>query len=537
MSACRDITPDVLSTIRDEWERAGRGHKKGVVQRWADHIGVTVPAIYKALPSNQQQKATRRIEGIEAATRIVAQFKFSAPDHRRQKVTEDAVRLAVMNGAIDKIFLDVPASSFDRIMRQLNLSPKKPRKERFQALRPNQLHHIDGSTSDGFYIAERLPDGDYLLKLHKGHKDYKNKPVPVNGLRPWYYGYVDDYSGCWTARIVAACGESALDNIQFLCWAWSEETGLPWCGIPERLMGDKGPMIRSAAVKEFLDRTGVTVEKTMPGNKDAHGKIEKIWDVIWQRFEATYFIGDWQKFTITLSELNRQLLVFAKRWSSTSRHRYEKQYTRLQMWERINLHGGAVLFPTDAIKTVVRSYERTLDQCGCCTIDGVTFEVKGLHSAKVRIIRGALDNRMVAQDLQSGNKYEVVDFRPNDLDEFRGNAKTEHEKVREQAVNRKDAQNFLHMEDDAPIQSRQGAATVHKMPIRKATRTIADPLEINKYGSLNEALSAFQGLSGCFLNPEDRKSVGKLIVENELSKRYVSELATDVIMSLEAATA
>lgn len=530
MARARDIAPWYIQQVRNEWETAERG-KTAIIRKHAKILDISYQTLYAALGIGRKRKGEAQIEGIEAAARVVARYKYMAPDHRRQKVTEDARDLAVLNGDLEPRFKDIPPGTFDRWMRKLGLTQKKARKERFQALRPNQLHHIDASGCDGFYIAERLPDGDYLLKLHKGHKDYKNKPVPVDGLRPWYYGYVDDYSGCWTARMVAACGESAIDNIDFLCWAWSQESGMPWFGIPERLMGDKGPMIRHKAIKEFLSRTGITVEKTMPGNKDEHGKIEKVWDVIWSRLVANYFTGDWQHFSITMSEFNRQLGIFIRKWNTTRKHRFEKKHTRLQMWERINLHGGAVLFPPDAIKTVVRGYDRTLDQCGCFTIDGVTYEVKGLHLAKVKIYIGAIDGKMVAMDLSDGNKYEVIDFRPNDLDEFRGNAKTEHQRVREEAAEMKHARPLLYV-DEAPAISQGEPKKVIKMQTRTKVREIENPLDVDRYPDIKSAIWEFQQLTG-LVRPDEfdntmRETVAALIEENGLSRRFVAGLAAEV---------
>ncbi|HEX9080257.1 MAG TPA: hypothetical protein VF795_11760 [Desulfuromonadaceae bacterium] len=535
MARARDIDPAAIALIKGEWEAAPYGQKGRVIKKAARLFQTSYQTLYAALGIGQKRKGEAQIEGIEEAARTVARYKFMAPEHRRQKVTEDARDQAIANGDLEERFRDVPPGTFDRWLRKLGLVQKKARKERFQALRPNQLHHIDASASDAFYIAAQLPDGDYLLKLHKGHKDYKNKPLFDSGngkLQPWLYGYTDDYSGCWTARYVAAVAENALDNIDFLCWGWSPESGMPWFGLPERLMGDKGPMIRSKAIREFLGRTGIKVEKTMPGNKDEHGKIEKIWDVIWSRFEATFFTGDWQSFTITLSELNRQLGIFARRWNSKRKHRYEKKYTRLQMWERINLCGGAVLFLADAIKTVVRAWDREVDQCGCFTIDGETFEVKGLHLAKARIYKGAMDGKMVAMDLRDGSKYEVVAFRPNALDEFRGNAKTEHQRVREEAAELTGARPLLFVAE-APAAVQEGPRRVVKMRTRTSVREIDNPLNLDTYPSLAAAVWDFQQLA--FLTRKDdfpaelREEVSALIAANGLSRRFVAGLAAEVL--------
>lgn len=547
VAAARDIEPYMLDLVRGDWERAPYGGKTVVVTRWSKLLGIDYSTLYRALPTDRERKGERLIAGIDAAAVIVAEFKFMAPEHRRCKVTEDAIQQAIDNGKIDARFGDVPVATFDRVIRELGLAPKKDRKVRFQALRPNQLHHIDASGSDAFYITAILPNGDYLLKLHKGHRHYKNKPL-LDGLGPWLYGVVDDYSGCWTVRYCAARGESSFDNIDFLCWAWSPDCGMDWYGCPERLMGDKGPMIRDNSIREFLKRCGVTIEKTMPGNKDEHGKIEKVWDIIWKRFEATFFTGDWKNFSITMSELNRSLAIFQRAWHRTRKHRFEKKFNRLQMWERINLNGGAALFSTDAIKTIVRAWTRKIDQCGCCTIDGATYEVKGLHLAKVRIYRGRVDDRLVAMDLKDGRKYEVVEFQPQELDDFKGQPKTEHRKIREAAQALTDVQNLLYLQepaagkvtamiatgqglgatDNLPVSGRASRSKVLKIPVKTSIRDIENPLDLAHYPTIEAALDDFQHITGSYLlDLEVREGIMAEIREHRLSRRFVASLAME----------
>ena len=61
---------------------------------------------------------------------------------------------------------------------QINIKSTKRRVKRFQAERPNQLHHVDAASSKFLYIKQELGDGDYVLKLHAGTMGYMNKPVP-----------------------------------------------------------------------------------------------------------------------------------------------------------------------------------------------------------------------------------------------------------------------------------------------------------------------------------------------------------------------
>jgi len=370
MATPRDIEPAVLAMIRHDWEQAPYGKKTWTLEKWALRAEVDLATIYRSLNvGRQRKKGERKIDGIEKAAKVVAMLKYSAPEHRGVISTQDAQENAVLNGLIEPRFADIPPATFNRVIKDLGINPQRRRINRFQAERANEMHHVDASSSDCFYVAEALPDGDYLLRLHKGHRDYKNKPIPVDGLRPWYYGAVDDNSGVMAARMIAAHGESAGDNIDFLGWAWGKAEGKDLYGLPDKLKGDLGPMMRSPAFKDFLDRLSVDIDPSGQGNKEAHGKIEVIWSKIWQSFEKPYFmISDWKNYTITMSALMKCFYRWTERYNS-NRHRFERKVSKKQVWERISRQGGVVILPEDALKTVVRRWQRTVDQAGVFSID------------------------------------------------------------------------------------------------------------------------------------------------------------------------
>ena len=529
MAAARDIDPNTVLAIIKDWENSPHGSKSSLVAFWANLLGVSKNTIYRILPTDRERKkGDRKISGLEEAVRIVAMLKYSAPEHRGIIPTRDAKENAILNCLIGPEFWEVPVGTFDRVMRELGINPRRRRVERFQAERPNELHHVDASTSDCFYIAERLEDGDYLLRLHKGHRDYKNKPIPVDSLRPWYYGVVDDHSGVFCGRMVAATGETAADNIDFMCWAW--ET----IGLPEKIKGDHGPMMKSPAVKDFFDRLGVDIDPSIPGEKEAHGKIEVSWAKIWKSFEKSYFmVSDWKSFTITMSELMRRFGHWVERYNS-NRHRYEKKITKKQAWERISLYGGVVVIPENALKTIVRRWPRDVNQAGCFSIDSEIYEVKGLHDAKVWVIQGVFDGKMMVIDKADGKKYEVDDFRPNKLGEFHGNKETGYQQTRKAAAQMEGVEMLLYTDQHMDKITKKQPKNVTKMPTRvKEIRQIENPLEnpLNRktYRSMSEAIGDFMDLTGILVNGENYKRMAELITENGMLRRYVQDLASEAL--------
>lgn len=536
------IEPHIASQIVTAWQNAPRNHKTSVVENWAIICGVSNHTIYRVLPTHRQRKkGERKSADRESVSRIIAGIKNSPPDHRGVISTADAMKIALIHNKIPPGYADVHHSSIDRVIRDLGLNAKRRRVERFQAEYPNEMHHVDASSSNCFYISKALPGGDFLLRLHRGNKDYKNKPIPVDGLRPWIYGMTDDNSGCHCCRYVAAKGENATHNMEFLAWAWWEQPDKCFWGVPAhpsadkrgKIKGDHGPMMESPAAKDFFERCGVEIDPSAVLNKETHGKIERPWRTLWQKFELPFFaMSDWKHFEITMSELNSQLINYSIDYNEMP-HRFERKLSRRQVWERISLHGGVVILPNDALETIAKSdITRTVTQEGIVWLDNIAYEVKGLHDAKVKVIIGVYDKKMVVEDLKDGRKYEVEGFVPNKLGEYNTNPETG------QQLMRKEAEKLEGI--TIPLYSAEGRAAlaapvsdaprkVLKMPTRvKETLQLVNPLNLDSYHTVDEALKEFQGLCGFFLGKDLRGEVAALITDNGLSKRFVAELAGEI---------
>lgn len=513
MAKC--IDPAMLAMVKNDWVAAGRGAKTMVIKKWAELLDVSPQTLYKAMETGRKRKGERKIDGLEEAALIVAQIKARPPEHRGQITTKDAVDIAVANGLITEDLAVV--ATFDRVIREMGANKQRRRIERFQAEFPNEMHHVDASSSNCFYVQRALADGDYVLKIHSGTKDYKNKPVPIR-LRPWIYGLADDNSGFHIARYVAALGESAADNLDFLCWVWSQ------IGLPKYIKGDHGPMMSSDGIPAWFERLGVEISPSEVLNKDAHGKIERPWRTMWQRFELPFFAeSEWKKFEIPLSELNRRFARYQEEYNAKP-HRFERSITRKQAWQKVNLHGGIVALPENALKTIVRRWSRKLGQDGCFSIDNEIIEVKGLHDAWVWVYKGVFEEKMVVVDQVTGLKYEVQDFTPNKLGEYSEAKETTYQKVRKESAKLDGIRNTLYTEDKA------APAKVRQMPTKiKEVKTIENLLDLDTYRSMQEAIAEFQTLTGIILAWGEREEVAALIKGNGLSKRYVVGLAAEVL--------
>ena len=516
------LDPATLRQIKAEWAGAPRGSKSAVVQKWAEFCGVNPATVYRQLNANgskKRVKRARKIEDVEAQAALVASIKKRPPEHRGEICTADAVEIAKAAG----YDITASASHIDRVIRECGLKRQPRRVIRFQADYPNQLHHVDASTSNCFYVARRLENGDAVLKLYKGYQGYKNKPIPV-GLRPWIYGCVDDHSGLSCARYIAAEGESMADCLDFLCWAWSGAEGKDLRGLPEFLKADHGPLMKSKDATEFLDRLGIAIDPSIPGQKDAHGKVERPWRTMWQRFELPFWSEDPKTFEIPLSELNQRLANYLLAYNGKP-HRWERKHSRRDVWSRINQRGGAVILAEDAIRRMVRRYERTVAQDGTIQLDGKVYEVKGLHSAKVRLWEGLRDGRMVAEDLKTGERFEVVEFCPQGFCDYKGVPDTGDQRARETAAEMAGTENPLYRE--APE-----SPGVVRFPVRTAeVIEPEDKIAADAYPTAAEAIRDFVALTGIAPDAQDRADLEALIEENGRSRQFIRDLAAEAVRS------
>ncbi|MBI5075598.1 MAG: hypothetical protein HZB62_10605 [Nitrospirae bacterium] len=517
------ISATVIEQIRRDLDSAPFGHQTTRGQEWAAMVGVAYPTLCKLLKPLSEKKRASKVFRPEYHewTPIIFAIKKSPPSGGGEISTDQAVKLAVEWHKIPATALEVEPGTFDRIAREKGLNRKQRRVSRFQADKPNRLHHFDASSSKFLYIAKETNDGDYILKLHRPGSigSYKNKPIPCNRLRPWYYGIVDDHSGRFEGSLFAAEGETGLHNLKAICTAWES------MGIPEELLADQGMLKKNLISKEMIGRLDVKLPESMPYAKEAHGKIERPWRTIWQRFERPFFAGDWTKFSILLSELQHQFAVFLSDDYNQLEHRFERDITRMQAWSRINLHGGIVQIPADAIAAAARRKERTIDSDGILRYDGKLYDVKHLHSAKVIVFEGVFNDRLIVQDMATGKKYEVRDFKPLNVGEYKGHADTPHQAlIKEYAPQLTGTAPMLYAE------KKEQTEKVVSMPIRtKEERTIEDPFNINTYPHIDEAMKDFMShMIGIFLTQEERGDVAAAIEAHGLDRQWVENFALEV---------
>ena len=518
------ISANVIGQVVTDWQGAGMGEKNRVLDKWATLLSISAATLRRKMPVTKRKRVkTPQKAEYRPWVEIVAQIKKKPPESGGELSTDQAVEIAVNNGLIPREALDVSVGTYDRIMREVGLSKKGKRHVRFQAERPNDAHHFDASSSKFLYIHKRT-GGDYILRLHHPSRYYKNKPIPCDKLRPWLYGIVDDHSGLFKAHYVAAKGESMIDSLSFIQKAWSE------IGIPKKLLADQGMLKKGLASSEFIARLDVELPQMMPYASAAHGKIERPWRTVWQRFEKQFYAHtDWHKFEITLSELNRRFSIFLADDYNQRMHRSE-DITRLQAWKKVQLHGGIVALPEGALATVAKRGKRKVGADGVINYENRKYEVKGLHDAEVYVFEGVFEDRLVVQCIESGEKYEVEGFEPLVEGTYKAHPQTPHQK----AVKASEA---LEIDGGLYGVGKEKDEKVLAMPIRREEKEVEDVFDVSRFASVEDAWSSFTAIAGPVLDPDMRTDIEELMLAEELDKHYITGLAGRLLSNMEESRA
>jgi hypothetical protein len=225
--------------------------------------------------------------------------------------------------------------------------------------------------------------------------------------------------------------------------------------------------------------------------------------------------------------MNQRLNVYMEE-ENAKPHRFERNISRMDAWRRVMLQGGIVKLPKDALSRAHTMDKRKVGIDGLISIDNVPYEVKGLHDAWVYVYRSMFDDKIVCEDVQTGERFEVKDFKPLDEGEFRAHKETPHQ----QAV--KNGARLVIPASALPFQGTdskaQAAGNVVMMPIKVTEREIENVFDIDHYGTIDDAMGEFDGI---FLTSEERAAIEGLIKENGMSKEFARELAQEIQGELE----
>jgi len=270
----KKLTDDVIRTIEQRMFNLKGKAAKAMATQLAAIFDVDITRIYHYSKDVRPQRKTRADKNI---------FRGFASD---EELLKDVLALTI-KGDFDAEHItrlikhnkgiDVPAATIRNVLRKfrqsrrenkLNLKPYRS----WEAEYPNQLHQIDTTVSQQFYLAT---DGSFGYdEYYYKNKDTGKKPRLV------LFQLVDDHSRVKFAMFVL--NNNAHAWLHALYHAWRKKPDWPFYGIPEILYSDNDSVIKSKVFKQtmrYLGRgagmpEGIKVLSHDVGNSQAKGKVE-----------------------------------------------------------------------------------------------------------------------------------------------------------------------------------------------------------------------------------------------------------------------
>lgn len=285
-----------LRTLAQRLDAAQRGEATGLVAAAAAFLGWSASTVYRQLkcavgwsPLNasgaaRKPRADKGSTSVcpHALTLLGATQREAVRENGKQTLHTPAARgmleqngyaFGVSNGQLNSLMrarrLDVPAQQVARPVQAL------------RAPYPNHTHEVDPSLCLVYYLRGK----QYIIRDDQLYKNKLDKLADVK-FKCWRYVLYDRASGTLIPWYVEAAGETQHNLFEFLLFAWGQQPGRLFHGVPKFLLWDKGSANQAAAVKNALVALGVTDLTHQAGNARAKGGVECGNNLVETQFEA-----------------------------------------------------------------------------------------------------------------------------------------------------------------------------------------------------------------------------------------------------------
>ncbi len=311
--------------------------RRGIFEQYAERTGKSVQHLYRIAKENGFRSGRKK--RVDAGT-----LKSDLADEQVEYVAglievtrrenkgsimpvERALEIAVDNNAIEDGQISV--GGMHRILNARQLSAKhldapEPHAE-MRSLHPNHVHAFDVSICIQYY----LKNGRMAIMDERDF--YKNKPHNYAKVkaRLMRYVLVDHFSGAFFLYYYEAAGENQTNLYDFLCrsWAAKDNQKLPFRGVPNLVLMDRGSANTSKAIIAMLGRLGVEVPEGNPYNPRKQGVVEGMHSIIERWFESGLRIQP----AHDVATLNEWALDWMVAFQG-KRHHTRHGHTRTQCW-------------------------------------------------------------------------------------------------------------------------------------------------------------------------------------------------------------
>ncbi|XLM22165.1 integrase, partial [Chromobacterium piscinae] len=261
------------------------------------------------------------------------------------------------------IELKVSNSQLNRLIRARKLNVAAQRcADPVQALRaphPNHTHEIDPSLCLVYYLKGR----QYIMRDREFYKNKLENFAKVK-FKVWRYVLYDKASGVIVPWYCESAGENQHNLFAFLMFAWGEQPGRLFQGLPRFLLWDKGSANTSAAIKNLCRSLGVETLEHQAGQARVKGGAEGANNIVETQFESRLRFEP----VDSIEQLNRAAIAWSLAWNANlipgqdtrlRRDGLADPIARIDLWQRIQPQQLLLLPPVDVCKAFMTAKEET----------------------------------------------------------------------------------------------------------------------------------------------------------------------------------
>lgn len=327
--------------LAQQLDAASFGDRHELIELACGATGKSRQTVYRELAkigwtSGRKARADKGMTVVPDETLAFIAAAQKASVRANGKVTMNIptmVGIAAANGAT----VNASASTIARQLRSRGLDVRTQSRAashvQMRSLHPNHVHQVDASLCLVYYLngEQHMIRDDQL---------YKNKLAALARMKFKCYRWVltDHTSSVIIPWYTEATGEDQFSLAEFLIFAWGQQEGRPFHGVPEILIWDKGAANQAHATKALLRALEVQEIPHAVGNSRAKGQVECAQNIVETQFESRLRLEP----VDNVAELNAAAFAWSNAYNAnqipnqdTRVHRGPIHLPRYDLWMRI----------------------------------------------------------------------------------------------------------------------------------------------------------------------------------------------------------
>ncbi|STB70524.1 DDE-type integrase/transposase/recombinase [Chromobacterium violaceum] len=365
------MTPEVREVLRGlagKLDAARHGEQTALVQEAAVFLGWSPQTVYRQLKQAVGWKSGRKPRSDKGSTMVAEEALVTLGAVQREAIRDNGKQTlftTTARGMLEQngIELKVSNSQLNRLIRDRKLNVAAQRcADPVQALRaphPNHTHEIDPSLCLVYYLKGR----QHIMRDRDFYKNKLENFAKVK-FKVWRYVLYDKASGVIVPWYCESAGENQHKLFEFLMFAWGEQPGRLFQGLPRFLLWDKGSANTSAAIKNLCRALGVETLEHQAGQARVKGGVEGANNIVETQFESRLRFEPVE----SIEQLNHAAIAWSRAWNANlipgqdtrlRRTGLAEPVARIDLWQLIQPQQLLLLPPVEVCKAFMTAKEET----------------------------------------------------------------------------------------------------------------------------------------------------------------------------------